>query len=332
MHRVAAPEEGMSVMRVRGAIRGLVAVAGVLPLLLTSGPAVAATPTYRSTDLGTLGGTSSYSIAMNERGAVVGRAQTADETYHGFVWSRGVMTDLGLFSPTDINDRGAIVGTRDDVGGTWVWQRGRFTPLSGPGGRVDSPRAINDKGQVVGFGPVPDSFGAPVLWSKGTVTYLPLLDVTDINDRGVVSGAALADGGVHAATWRRGRITDLGGGARDRGSAFHLNNRGWVVGWTADAEGDERATLWRDGRTLDLGDLGGNFSHAIALNKRGAVLLLSQIADGNVRPALWQRGVLTDLTTRGVPADSDYADLSDKGWIAGSTRIADGVAHAMLWR
>lgn len=72
-------------------------------------------------DLGTLGGTNSYAWGINEPGQVVGEAQIVGNlSYHAFLYSNGVMTDLNTLIPADsgweliratrINDAGQIIG------------------------------------------------------------------------------------------------------------------------------------------------------------------------------------------------------------------------------
>lgn len=66
------------------------------------------------TDLGTLGGESSRARHINECGQVVGVSQTADGTWHHFVWTSGEMfalaPSLGDNPAYDINDNGQIIG------------------------------------------------------------------------------------------------------------------------------------------------------------------------------------------------------------------------------
>lgn len=72
----------------------------------------------RMTDLGTLGGRTSDAYAINDAGAVVGRAVVTDAPYvrHAFLWDSGTMQDLGTVDPctrgtaTSINSKGQIVG------------------------------------------------------------------------------------------------------------------------------------------------------------------------------------------------------------------------------
>ncbi|MFG1897288.1 hypothetical protein ACGFIP_25070 [Micromonospora zamorensis] len=99
--------------------------AALLAAALTAAPTASAAPTsaaapvpgYRPVEVGTLCGDSSSAVAMNDRGDVVGRAQAADGTYRGFLWRHGRMTDLAAFTPTDVNDRGRIVGYPTDGSG-----------------------------------------------------------------------------------------------------------------------------------------------------------------------------------------------------------------------
>jgi len=293
---------------------------------------VATAPTatsYRALDLGTLGGESSVATAMNDRGAVVGRAQAADGTWHGFLWRGGAMLDLGLFSPRDINNHGQIVGTHDDGSGAYRWVQGTFSRLDG----MRYPVAVNGRGEVVGSVSVDNSGDVPGIWTPDAVRALPLASVSDINNRGQIAGGkALATGGFHASVWHRGRLTDLGAAAFDRSNTYGINDRGWAIGWTYSADQFERGALWRHGRRTDLGTLGGNLTRAVAINDRGVILATSQVADGNLHPALWKRGVLTDLTAAGVSADGDVVDLNNRGEIVASIRPEFGIARAILYR
>ena len=283
---------------------------------------------YRLVDLGTLGGESSYATAVNDRGWVVGMAQTATGTYHGFVWRRGAMTDLGLFTPTDINNWGQVVGTRTDSDRVHLWSRGHMRAL---GRRFTFPVAINDRGQVVGHQTVADRPPVPARWSKGTIRTLPLDDVSGINDRGLISGGrTLGTEGFHAGVWRRGRVTDLGAAAFNRSNSYGINNRGWVIGWVFSAQQDERGALWRHGTRTDLGTLGGDHTHAVAINDRGVILVTSQLASRLEHPALWRHGRLIDLSPAGV--HDDVSDLNDRGEIVGSIRPVFGISHAVIYR
>jgi probable HAF family extracellular repeat protein len=300
---------------------------------LPAGIAAPLATTYRMVDLGTLGGESSYATAMNDRGWVVGRSQVADGTWHGFLWRRGRMTDLGTLSPSDINNRGQIVGLRDDLPGAHLWTAGRLVDLGSLGGDFTYPTAINDRGQIVGMSGTAERPDVPFLWAHGVMRELPLNTVSDIDNRGRVSGGRAAGvGGFHASVWRRGVVTDLGAAAFDRSNTYRINDKGWVIGWTFSPERDVRGTLWRGGTTTDVGTLGGNRTHLVAINDRGVILGVSTTSGGADHPARWHRGVLTDLTTAGIGPDDTMVDLNNRGEIAASIRPVWGVSHAVVYR
>jgi probable HAF family extracellular repeat protein len=318
---------------------GLTALASLAAILAMGVPAQSAgrpDGQYRVVELGTLGGESSYATAMNDRGEVIGGSQTADGTYHGFRWRRGIMTDLGPVTPLDINNRGQIVGYRNTDSGSraFLWARGRVRDLGTLGGTSSFALAINDRGQVVGTSATADGRDLTFLWTKGRMRHLPLDSVSGINNRGQVAGGIDLGSGHHAALWRRGRVTDLGALAFDRSNAYGINQAGWVIGWTFSPEQFERGTLWRHGRMIDIGTLGGDWTRLIAINDRGQILARSDAdtADGGDHPALWRRGSLVDLTDRGVDPFGEVVDLNDRGEIAGSIRPVFGTARAVVYR
>lgn len=121
-------------------------------------------------DLGTLGGPETHSSAINNLGQVVGNSSIgeldSDDFWvdHAFVWTDGVMVDLGTL-PGDlesgaaaINDAGQIVGSSRGL--TWesqravLWYEGGVyqldTLIDPPGDWVfDWARDINNHGQIV---------------------------------------------------------------------------------------------------------------------------------------------------------------------------------------
>jgi probable HAF family extracellular repeat protein len=131
-------------------------------------------------DLGTLGGVYSFARAINDNGWIVGGATLRGEQFiGGFLWRAGVMTNLGrLYAdsvcniPTSINSRGQIVGEEsytDCQGGTggraWIWENGGpmvdLNTLIPPGSKLRLVEAqyINDRGEIAGFGVLPNGDG-----------------------------------------------------------------------------------------------------------------------------------------------------------------------------
>jgi probable HAF family extracellular repeat protein len=168
----------------------------------------------RVTDLGTFGGPSSRAAAINNRGWVVGNADTPEGGPHAFLWRRGRMLDLGRGSPdasfaVDVNDRGQVLVNGNPAGGgAYLWENGRKTDLGDLGGDYIGAVALNERGQVIGHGET-------------------------------------AEGDVHAFLWERGRMTDLGALAGDVGSEVtDLNERGQVIGRLTPESGSPVPVLW----------------------------------------------------------------------------------------
>jgi probable HAF family extracellular repeat protein len=133
------------------------------------------------TDLGTLGGSSSHALAVNDSGVVVGQSQTANGQFHAFRYDPavGAMEDLGTLGGTSsiatgINDLGDIVGestTSTEAQHPFhVWSVDRRMIDIGTIDDVDSLTAtdINNSHVVVGFTRVTHTIG----W-RTTIRFLP---------------------------------------------------------------------------------------------------------------------------------------------------------------
>jgi probable HAF family extracellular repeat protein len=120
-------------------------------------------------DLGTLGGEVSGANTINNRGQIVGQAQTVGGDLHPALWDRGGITDLGNFGDDPfgcaftINDCGQIVGFSgadlSDVttAHALLWETGRMINLqtqipANSGWVLQQAVGINDQGQINGFG------------------------------------------------------------------------------------------------------------------------------------------------------------------------------------
>lgn len=111
-------------------------------------------------DLGTLGGSASGGYAINDSEEVVGHSSLAgDQEFHPFLWANGHMMDLGSLGGNGfalgINKLGQIVGFSFQSGNqnyrAFVYQKGVMSDLGTLGGVFSYARAINNRGNIVGF-------------------------------------------------------------------------------------------------------------------------------------------------------------------------------------
>jgi len=205
------------------------------------------------TALPTLGGNNGYAAGINDWGQVVGWAEnkTHDPTcappqvlqFEAVIWGPepGRLQQLPPLhgdpdsAATAINDSGQVVGisgTCDNAIGEFsarhalLWESGKPTDLGNFGGVAwNTPTAINNQGEVVGFADLPGD----------------------------------QDGGLNpiAFLWTRQHgIQKLRPYPGDANSlAWGINMRGQAVGQSIDASGNSRAVIWQDGEPIDLNAL-----------------------------------------------------------------------------
>ena len=159
-------------------------------------------------DLGTLGGYASWAQAINTNGQVVGSSMIDYIMYspeHAFLYSAGTMTDLGTLGGTNsgsgacsINNSGQVVGSSHTTNGphAFLYSGAKMTDLNklipaNPGWTLTRATAINDSGQIVGWGfnpsgqshaflltpiPVPHRATASAVVSNGVVVKITVTD------------------------------------------------------------------------------------------------------------------------------------------------------------
>ncbi|MGH8775765.1 MAG: hypothetical protein ACRDWI_11510 [Jiangellaceae bacterium] len=222
--------------------------------------------------LPTFGGTHGFATGANNRGQVVGWAETPDPDstcnppqvlgFHAAMWDtrRDRMQELlpltgdTASAATAINDRGQVVGISGDcanaVGGfsarhAVLWKHGEVTEIGDLGGEAwNTPMAINHRGVVVGFA----------------------------NQAGTEGGAFFEE----AFRWtERHGVQPLGMLPGDvRSQALGINGRGQVVGRSRGATGDT-AVVWHDDVLTDLNTLApgydGHLVFANDINDAGVI-------------------------------------------------------------
>jgi probable HAF family extracellular repeat protein len=240
-----------------------------------------------------------------------------------------------------------------------------------PGGAFAEASAVNDRGQIVGWGGTATGESQAILWDEGQIIDLGTLGGSmsrawGINNRGQIVGESeTATGDFHAFLWEHGVMVDLAeAGPFNR--AFAINNRGEVAGhfqldavlWRRgtlidlgiDSAGDINqrgivagstnvgdefhAVLWNDGQIIDLGTLpGGTSSAGRAVNNRNQAVGES-VVENTTHAFLWD-GQMIELAAL-VPGGSSFArDINNRGQIVGESmsdvNVIGGAPHAVLW-
>ena len=294
-------------------------------------PAQAAAATYQVTDLGTLGGTSSFALDLNDARQVTGNGQEPltepSPRLNAFRWSppAGPMQNLGVLPGSNnfsrgyaINNAGTIVGESDNnASNAFVYQGGVMSGLTSlQGGNTRGvAHDVNDAGAVVGISTANTAAGGtasrPTRWSGGVPVDLGSLDGAD----------------------------------NTLGRAWGVNNLGTAVGVTRRTSTPtpvSQATLWTTpGSPLNLGSLQpDSFSEAFAVNDAGVAVgaAVNGATPGGSsirRPVRWvdpgSGYQIEDLGTLGFTF-GEAKDVNDAGQIVGFvTNISGSGQRAFLW-
>lgn len=277
----------------------------------------AAQASYAVTDLGTLSGSNSAKAAdINRVGQIVGTSAN-----HAFLWSNGVMTDLGTLGggvsmAYSINDSGVVVGEASTASGemhAFVWQNGVMKDL-GVAGETSAARGINSKGDIVGVSYAKNVRGGAVLWSGGQRQSLGDLGpsgsgstAVSINDKGqiagVSSGFATNQGVIRAVVWLNGTISDLGALGGLHSTANSINAQALVVGWAEVTDNSTAAFQWQNGKMSQLASLpgsvtsAGNGTQATAVSDSGLIVGSCVTSTGETHAVIWSNGKITDLNS-----------------------------------
>jgi probable HAF family extracellular repeat protein len=135
--------------------------------------------------------------------------------------------------------------------------------------------ALNNSGQIVGYGlPIEIDF-VPFLWQSGTLTELGLL-----------------------------------GGIGGTGNA--INNSAQIAGQIAPASGSLFAALWVNGTVTNLGTLGGMTSVANGINSTGQVVGTSDVTNSLSAAFIWSSGTMSRLYTS-TTVSSGAVAINDSG-------------------
>ena len=334
-----------------------------LAFLAIATPALAAPPLYRITDLGTLGGSASQAIGINDNGDIVGVSLTmGDLDVRAFLQSNGQMTPLptlgGDTFAIAINNARRIVGdSQTSPGGAshgfWSDGAGQLHDIGTLGGTTSFLFDINTAGDMVGQSDIVDPiFGddlpRAILIRNGQTTQLGTFGgdysaATAINDKGQVVGYAafppppdpLQAVRNHAFIWQNGVMTDLGTLQGDTHSeAYALNENGQVVGTSETALGPTHAFLWQNGTMIDLGHLERITTFAAGINDAGVIVGDGFVDDTTTHAWVYYEGTMHDLNDLVANVEVGWlltsaSGINNAGSIVG-TGLINGEEHAFL--
>lgn len=262
----------------------------------------------------------------------------------------------GLTQGNDLNNLGDVVGYgyAGNVGTNthaFLYSAGVMTDLGTLGGYHSFARAINDSRVVVGYSETASRDLHATRWSNGGMQDLGVLPggglnswAFDINNAGVIVGKAEVDssGNTHAVRWTNGVITDLGTLPGDGGSeAWGIAENGDVFGasWQAlpfGGRGPYKAFLYHNGVMTHLPDLSPLYSWPGRLNVRGDIATSVNQPDGAPHAFMRLGNTAYDLGLFGVLFGQGN-DVNDSGDGVGFVStpllpIEAGGTRAVLYR
>ena len=175
-------------------------------------------------DLGTLGGSGSGAYAINDEDEIVGYATPGgDQEYLPVLWAKGRITALGGFGGNgmarDINKKGQsrrmLISDWQPKLSRLQYKNGVMSDLGTLGGAFSYARAINDRGEIVGYADPGNGSAHAFLYRNGAMT--------DLGTFGFTGSVAVRHQRVrpdrgHGAT-SFGRPAGISVGSRDRSSA-----------------------------------------------------------------------------------------------------------------
>jgi probable HAF family extracellular repeat protein len=307
--------------------------------------AIAQTPRYTVTDLGTLGGTSGSANGINYEGRVAGAASLPNGNSRAFLSGPGAIYDLGTLGGPNSSEGGLNA----------AYQMAIYAETS----KTDP---LNEN--FCGFGTSNICLAAN--WN-GTMTALPTLGGNNaiayaINNQGQVAGAAETSTKdptcvppqvlqFEAALWGpTGQVQELPPLPGDTvGAALWLNNYGQAVGSSgtcasggvAPAFDGTHAVLWQNGLPANLGNLGGSIvALGQSINDLGEVVGCADLASEvpgfpfiQLHAFLWtQAAGMQDIGTVGTDFSSLPFGINDNGQAVGASCDDMGNCRAFVWQ
>lgn len=306
-------------------------------------PPASAQVIYRLTPIGAHPSAS----GLNNAGEVVGTDTAPGSVSKGYLWRRGVTTDLsalGIVHAGGINDKGQVACTLQ-TGRACIYFSGMVQDLD-PTGIGSYATAINNKGVVAGaytYDLAKSRFTAAI-FTDGKIESLGVpgdlngnSGAQAINDAGQVVGTG--GGGIQRSNgflYSNGVVTVMGDFGGEFSDAYAINREGWVVGFGTAPLGDSHGYVYRNGKLVDLLQYGAGSANGV--NDEGVT-----VGEGTrctdicvTYPFVYKRGVFDDLNARLDPATGagwirqSAIAINNRGQILGYGTNPNGDTRAFL--
>jgi probable HAF family extracellular repeat protein len=241
---------------------------------------------------GLAGASDSYAYGINASGVVVGISYVNGQP-HGEIWNGGAATDMGAGTfATAINDAGAVAGGN---GHAFVLVNGAYQDLGVlRGGGWSAAYAINNAGEVAGYGNTPSGAFRAFYWTPS------------------------------------GGMVELGTLGGQNSYAAGINSSGEIVGNASLANGYSQAFVAVGQVMIDLGTLGGMSSAAYGINDSGVIVGYSTLSDGaTTRAFVYVNGVMTDLNSL-IPSGSGWRLLEAYGINNAGQIVGEGFLNGRM--
>lgn len=229
---------------------------------------------------------------------------------HAFLYTGGVMTDLGTLGgnhsySAGVSANGAVVVGNstlvgDNFNHAFIYVAGVMTDLGTLGGDYSSASGMSANGSVV------------------------------------IGNASLANTHNHAFAYTGGAMVDLGTLGGDQSWSTGVSADGRVVIGNSYLAGNNNshAFAYTNGVMTDLGTLGGTYSSVTSISADGTVIIgsSSTVANNYNHAFVYAGGVMTDLGTLG--GNSSYANAisADGSVVVGNSTLAgDNSNHAFIY-
>ena len=304
----------------------------IVSLALAATAQLAQATSYSVTWLQPLKGEEIGAMRISNAGHVTG-----ESGMHAFLWKNGQIVDLDPSRPTaytygyDVNSSGEVVGINYTNSDAFIYRNGQLTSFSATYGK-----AINERGDAVGEGPLPGSpYHGIYLSRNGAVSILGAMGgafamAGGINNAGQIVGTSYTEQGIATAfVWKDGVKTTIPALAGRMSYGHAINDAGTVVGITTvnTNTNTKHVFLWKDGVMTDLGVDGNDNNDPMAINNAGQVIGPRFLYSNGVVKRL-EDVVPAEVLNGGMVVGLQFQDINDAGQIIGSGIYYDAKFNA----